>query len=128
MNPSTIIFSGSLFADPAPGGTDKAVCSFTLSFSGPYGSDQGAAPGRRDFVSVVTFGASAETCLRTLKRGSRIVVDGRLRQNRYAKALRLLVLSYSELLVWAERLKSKVRGMLHQEKGALVADEEREVG
>lgn len=83
MNLNTIILSGSLVADPAPGGSGKAVCSFTLSFTGPYGSDRGGPPGHRDFVSVVSFGKSAETCLRYLKRGSRIVVDGRLRQDRW---------------------------------------------
>jgi hypothetical protein len=38
VNQSTIILSGSIVADPAPGGTDKAVCTFTLSFAGALGS------------------------------------------------------------------------------------------
>lgn len=83
MNLNTVVLSGSLVADPAPGGSGQAVCTFMLSFAAPYGSDRGGSVDRRDFASVVSFGKAAETCLRFLKKGSRIVVDGRLRQDRW---------------------------------------------
>lgn len=83
MNLNTVVLSGSLVGDPAPGGNGKAVCTFMLSFIAPYGSDRGGSVDRRDFASVVSFGNTAETCLRFLKKGSRVVVDGRLRQDRW---------------------------------------------
>lgn len=83
MNLNTVVLSGSLVGDPAPGGSGKTVCTFMLSFVAPYGADRGGSIDRRDFASVVSFGKTAETCLRFLKKGSRVVVDGRLRQDRW---------------------------------------------
>jgi single-strand DNA-binding protein len=87
MNLNTVILGGNLTSDPASPGTGISLCTFTLSFEGPFGSDRGGGDRRRDFVAVVAFGKSAEACLAYLKKGSRIVVDGRLRQDRWQSAV-----------------------------------------
>jgi single-strand DNA-binding protein len=83
MNLNTVILSGFLTSDPAPAGSTVPVATFSLSFLGPYGSDRSGGLKRRDFVSVVAFAKTAELCLASLKEGSKVVVDGRLRQDRW---------------------------------------------
>jgi len=84
MNLNTVILSGHLASEPGATGKGDQVATFVLSFLAPYGSDRGGGAKRRDFVSVVAFGKSAEACHRFLKKGSKVVVDGRLRQDRWA--------------------------------------------
>jgi single-strand DNA-binding protein len=83
MNLNTVILSGHLTSDPAATGKAAEVATFSLSFLAPYGSDRAGGARRRDFVSVVAFGKSAEACHKFLKKGSKVVVDGRLRQDRW---------------------------------------------
>ena len=83
MNLNTVILSGHLTSDPAAAGRASEVATFSLSFLAPFGTDRAGGAKRRDFVSVVAFGKSAEACLSHLKEGSKVVVDGRLRQDRW---------------------------------------------
>ena len=83
MNLNTVILSGNLTSDPAPAGSSAEVATFSLSFLAPFGTDRAGGAKRRDFVSVVAFGKAAAACLSHLKQGSRVVVDGRLRQDRW---------------------------------------------
>jgi single-strand DNA-binding protein len=83
MNLNAVILAGSLAEDPAPGARKHDLCTFTLAFQGPFAADRGAAARSRDFVPVVAFGRTAEACLRHLKKGSRVIVDGRLRDDRW---------------------------------------------
>jgi len=83
MNLNAVILAGSLVEDPAPGARKHDLCTFTLAFQGPFAADRGAAARSRDFVPVVAFGRTAEACLRHLKKGSRVIVDGRLRDDRW---------------------------------------------
>ena len=83
MNLNSVILAGSLTGDPVPGARKHDLCTFTLSFDGPFGFDRGSGTRRRDFVPVVAFGRTAEACLGHLKKGSRVVVDGRLREDRW---------------------------------------------
>ena len=66
MNLNTVILAGSLTGDPVPGARKHDLCTFTLSFDGPFGFDRGSGTRRRDFVPVVAFGRTAEACLRLL--------------------------------------------------------------
>jgi single-strand DNA-binding protein len=83
MNLNALILAGSLAEDPAPGVRKHDLCTFTLAFQGPFAADRGAASRSRDFIPVVAFGRTAEACLRYLKKGSRVIVDGRLRDDRW---------------------------------------------
>jgi single-strand DNA-binding protein len=83
MNLNSVILSGHLTSDPAAAGRAAEVATFSLSFLAPFGTDRAGGARRRDFVSVVAFGKSAEACLSHLKEGSKVVVDGRLRQDRW---------------------------------------------
>jgi single-strand DNA-binding protein len=85
MNLNAVILAGSLAEDPAPGARKHDVCTFTLAFQGPFAADRGAAARSRDFVPVVAFGRTAEACIRHLKRGSRVIIDGRLRDDRWRR-------------------------------------------
>lgn len=86
MNLNTVILAGNLTGDPAPGASKHALCTFTLTFDAPFGFDRGSSARRRDFVPVVAFGRTSDICLRHLKKGSRVVVDGRLREDRWQSA------------------------------------------
>ena len=101
MNLNTIILSGHLTSEPGATGKGDQVATFTLSFLAPYGSDRGGGAKRRDFVSVVAFGKSAEACHKFLKKGSKVVVDGRLRQDRW---LNPVSGEHSRLSIVADRI------------------------
>ena len=81
--PKQVILAGNLSEEPVPGARKHDVCTFVLAFQGPFAADRGAAARSRDFVPVIAFGRTAEACLRFLKKGSRVVVDGRLRDDRW---------------------------------------------
>jgi single-strand DNA-binding protein len=83
MNLNSVILAGNLTGDPAPGAARHALSTFTLAFDAPFGFDRGGAARRRDFVPVVAFGHVADTCIRHLKKGSRVIVEGRLREDRW---------------------------------------------
>jgi single-strand DNA-binding protein len=83
MNLNTAILSGSLTGDPAPGAQKHDLCTFTLSFDDPFTRGPGDGGRHRNFVSIVAFGRTAEACLKHLKKGSRVVVDGRIREDRW---------------------------------------------
>jgi single-strand DNA-binding protein len=85
MNLNALILAGSLAEAPAPGVRKHDLCTFTLAFQGPFAADRGAASRSRDFIPVVAFGQTAEACLRYLKKGSRVIVDGRLRDDRWRR-------------------------------------------
>ena len=85
MNLNALILAGSLSEDPTPGARKHDLCTFTLAFQGPFAADRGAASRSRDFIPVVAFGRTAEACLRYLKKGSRVIVDGRLREDRWGQ-------------------------------------------
>jgi single-strand DNA-binding protein len=101
MNLNTVILSGNLTSDPAAAGRAADVATFSLSFLAPFGTDRAGGAKRRDFVSVVAFGKAAAACLRHLKEGSKVVVDGRLRQDRWGSPARG---DHSRITIVADRI------------------------
>lgn len=83
MNLNAVILAGTLAEDPVPGTRKHDLCTFTLAFQGPFAAERGAASRSRDFIPVVAFGRTAEACLRYVRKGSRVIVDGRLRDDRW---------------------------------------------
>jgi len=78
-----IILLGRLVRDPevryTPGG--KVVCQFTLAVDRPFANQEGQR--EADFIPVVIWGKSAETCGNSLTKGQRALVEGRLQIRNY---------------------------------------------
>lgn len=79
MNNVSLI--GNLTRDPelrASGET--SVCRFTIAINSGYGDKK-----RTDYIPVVAFGKTAETCERYLEKGSKVGVTGRIQTGSYEK-------------------------------------------
>jgi single-strand DNA-binding protein len=79
-----VILMGNLTRDPemryTPQGT--SVCSFGLAVNRRY--KQGEETKEEvTFINIVVFGKQAETCGQYLNKGSAVLIEGRLRENRW---------------------------------------------
>jgi single-strand DNA-binding protein len=76
---------GNLTRDPdlryAPSGT--AFCSFTVAINSKYKGRDGQYVDEVDYIDVTAFGRQGEACGERLKKGSRVVVQGKLKQERW---------------------------------------------
>jgi single-strand DNA-binding protein len=76
----TIIIVGNLGRDPemryTPGG--QAVTNFSIAVNDNYTSSSGERVERTIWVRVSAWGKQAETCNQYLKKGSKVLVEGRL--------------------------------------------------
>lgn len=57
---------------------DSTIASFTLAVDRPYSKEKAA-----DFLRIVAFGKTAETCERFLNKGSQVAVSGRIQTGSY---------------------------------------------
>lgn len=80
MSYHTIILVGNLGRDPemryTPSG--QAVTNFSVAVSDNYTNSSGEKVDRTIWVRVSTWGRQAETCNQYLKKGSKVLVEGRL--------------------------------------------------
>jgi single-strand DNA-binding protein len=80
MDINRVIIVGNLTRDPdlryTPGGT--AVANFTLAVNDGYGDKQTV-----DFIRVTAWGKTAENVTNYCPKGSKVAVDGRLKQQNY---------------------------------------------
>ena len=76
----TIIIVGNLGRDPEyryiPSG--QAVCNFNVATSRQYTSSDGQAVKETIWFRIATWGKLAETCSQFLKKGSKVLIEGRL--------------------------------------------------
>jgi single-strand DNA-binding protein len=76
----TVILVGNLGKDPemryTPGG--QAVTNFSVAVSDNYTNSSGERVDRTIWVRVSTWGKNAENCNQYLKKGRRVLVEGRL--------------------------------------------------
>jgi single-strand DNA-binding protein len=76
----TIIFVGNLGRDPemryTPGG--QAVTNFSVAINDNYTSNTGEKVERTIWIRVSTWGKQAEICNQYLKKGRKVLVEGRL--------------------------------------------------
>lgn len=81
MNFNKVILAGNLTRDPElrylPNG--KGVASFGLAINRKWKSDQGEAKQEATFVDCTCFGTSAENITKFCKKGSPLLVEGRLK-------------------------------------------------
>jgi single-strand DNA-binding protein len=80
MTYHTVIIAGNLGRDPemryTPEG--KAVTSFSVAVNDDYTNNNGERIKRTIWVRVSAWGKQAETCNQYLKKGSKVLVEGRL--------------------------------------------------
>ena len=76
----TIIIVGNVGRDPemryTPAG--QAVTSFSVATSRQYNNQQGQQVKETIWFKVTTWGKTAETCSQYVKKGSKVLVEGRL--------------------------------------------------
>ncbi len=76
----TVIIVGNLGRDPEmrylPSG--QAVTNFSVAVNDNYTNNQGEKVERTIWVRISTWGKQAETCNQYLKKGSKVLVEGRL--------------------------------------------------
>ncbi len=78
-----VILVGRLVRDPELRFTasGKAVGSFTLAVDRPFTNQQGER--EADFINIVTWEKTAETCANYLKKGRQVALEGRLQIRSY---------------------------------------------
>jgi single-strand DNA-binding protein len=80
-----VIVMGNLTRNPelryTPGGA--AVTSFGLAINRRAGNGARAGKEEATFIDVVTWGKQAETCSEYLAKGRLVLIEGRLRQERW---------------------------------------------
>lgn len=80
-----VLLSGRLTRDPDTrfAGDGTQVTNFTLAFNRRYRDRAGNWAEQSGFVPVVTYQKLAETCGQHLKKGSPVLVEGRLQAREY---------------------------------------------
>lgn len=81
-----VILLGRLTADPElryTTGTNIPVCRFRLAVERPY-TKQGEEK-KTDFISCVAFGRLAENLEKYIRKGRRIVIEGRIQVDSYER-------------------------------------------
>ena len=86
-NFNKVILVGNLTKDPEvryiPSGT--AVGDFSIAINRKYKGSDGAEQEETCFVDITVWGRQAETCGEYLRKGSSVLVEGRLKLDRWEK-------------------------------------------
>ncbi len=86
-NYNRVILVGNLTRDPEvryiPSGT--AVGDFSMAINRKYKGADGAVQEETCFVDITVWGRQAETCGEYLRKGSSVLVEGRLKLDRWEK-------------------------------------------
>lgn len=79
------IIAGNLTRDPELRYTvnKRAFARFTVAVSNRYKDANGEWQENADYISVVAWGSTAETCGKYLKKGSPVLIEGRIRTGSY---------------------------------------------
>jgi single-strand DNA-binding protein len=83
QNLALVILDGNLTRDPESRKTknEKEVTSFAVALNHEWGAKEGN--NAVSYINVECWGKLAENCARYLKKGSRVTVQGQLRQDRW---------------------------------------------
>ncbi|MBQ7545042.1 MAG: single-stranded DNA-binding protein [Synergistaceae bacterium] len=79
------IIAGNLTRDPDLRYTvnKKAYARFTVAVSSTWKNANGEVQENTDYINVVAWGAMAETCGKYLKKGSPVLIEGRIKTGSY---------------------------------------------
>jgi single-strand DNA-binding protein len=82
-----VILMGNLTRDPElrQSSSGQAVTSFSVALNRNYKDASGEFREATDYIDCVCFGNLAETIANLLKKGSRVVIEGRLQTRKYDK-------------------------------------------
>ena len=77
---------GNLTRDPELRSTQngKSVCNFAIAVNEPYKKPDGSDMDP-DYFEVEVWGKVAENCSKYLNKGSRVLIEGKLKNNNYEK-------------------------------------------
>jgi single-strand DNA-binding protein len=121
-----VIVMGNLTRDPelryTPGGA--AVAGFGLGVNRRYRDRDGLPNDEVTFVEIVTWGKQAESCSEYLAKGRLVLIEGRLRQERWKTAEGE---ARSALTVVAERVQFLSNGRPPAGEAEATSPPEREV-
>ena len=80
-----VILMGRLTRDPEVryGNDNKPVARYTIAVDRGYKDKDGNR--QTDFINLISFGKTAEFAEKYLRKGTKIVVDGEIRNNNYEK-------------------------------------------
>ncbi len=78
-----VVLMGHLGADPHSGATPsgKKVTNFNIATNEFYKSPEGEKVKRTDWHKITTWGKVAESCEKMLRKGSMVLVEGKIRNN-----------------------------------------------
>jgi single-strand DNA-binding protein len=82
---NSVILMGNLTRDPELKHTSSgsAVCAFGIAINSKYKSKSGEQKEEADFFDIEAWGKTAELCSQYLKKGSPVLIEGRLKQDRW---------------------------------------------
>lgn len=78
-----VILIGNMVRDAEMRGRDSKVASFTIAVSRSWKDKSGAKQEATDYIKCVAFGSTGEIVGNYTSKGSRICVDGELREEKY---------------------------------------------
>ena len=80
-----VIIAGNLTRDPELRRTinQKAYARFGVAINSTWRNANGEVQDNTDYVTVVVWGAQAETCEKYLKKGSPVLIEGRIKTGSY---------------------------------------------
>ena len=78
-----IILIGNMVRDAEMRGRESKVASFTIAVSRSWKDKSGTKQEATDYIKCVAFGSTAEIVSSYTSKGSRIAVDGELREEKY---------------------------------------------
>lgn len=85
MQINSVVISGNLVNDPESRSTENAhpVANFIIANNWTYRTINGEKRDEVSFIKIVVFGKHADACIKHLKKGALVVVDGRVAQDRW---------------------------------------------
>ena len=78
-----VILIGNMVRDAEMRGRESKVASFTIAVSRSWKDKSGVRQDATDYIKCVAFGSTAEIVGNYTSKGSRIAVDGELREEKY---------------------------------------------
>lgn len=122
MNLNKTFVLGNLTRDPErralPSG--QAVCNFAIATNRFYTSNDGQKQQDTEFHNIVAFGKTAEVACQYLKKGSLVLIEGRLKTRNWQDTAGV---KHFKTEVIAERLQLAPRSMNPQSQGQLQTGE-----
>jgi len=81
---NVVVLSGNLTKDPelrySTGANQTAICKFSIAVNDGFGDKK-----QTSFIPITVFGKAAENCENFLKKGSKVIVKGRIQTGSYEK-------------------------------------------